>query len=75
MKTNLMQLDIIRQYINIFFKQTEPFIKEDKCIINMSGYINFNVLKAMDIDFFNFIKNIEKWWHHWCTVSDDYSLS
>lgn len=66
MKTNLIQLDIIRQYINIFFKQTEPFIKEDKLIINMSGYINFNVLKAMDI---------EKWWHHRCTVSDDYSLS
>jgi len=73
MKTNLIRLDIIRKYINIFFKQSELFVKEKKFIVNMSGYININVLNAMDVQFFNFINNIENWWHHWCTVSDDYS--
>jgi len=65
-----MQLSILKNDVYIFLIQTKTFIRDDKFLIYMKEFFNYNVIKSLDMEFMKFINLMDNWWHHYATIND-----
>jgi len=65
MKKNIIKMNIVTHYIDIFENQIEKFIaKDNKIILTHIDLLQANVLNNVESCLKNFISKLDNWWMH-----------